>query len=218
MDITHLGHASFRLKGKKTAVITDPFDSAMVGIKFPKVTADIITVSHHHHDHDMVSAVAPASDKPPVVFDGPGEYESGGVEVVGIETFHDDKGGSERGKNTVYVIDVDGLYIVHCGDLGHKLTDAQVDMIERADVLMIPVGGHFTIDAKVAAEVVGQLEPSIVIPMHYGTTQLNQKNFSMLAPVSAFLKEMGVENVEPIAKLTVSRDKLPAEMQVVVLE
>ena len=149
---------------------------------------------------------------------GPGEYEADGVDVTGVATFHDNKEGAERGKNTMYKIDIDGVTILHCGDLGHKLTEEQVEFIDNVDVLLVPTGGFYTIDASQAAEVVTQLEPNIVIPMHYQREGLNQKIFGNLASVSAFLKAVGQENVVSSPKLKVTKDSLPQETQVVILE
>ncbi|MBI3956006.1 MBL fold metallo-hydrolase, partial [Candidatus Gottesmanbacteria bacterium] len=148
----------------------------------------------------------------------PGEYEVKGVGIVGVGVYHDDTGGSERGKNTIYRIELDGISVVHLGDLGHELSSAQVDSLDGVDILLIPVGGFYTIDAASAAKVVGEIEPRIVIPMHYLTAGLDQKAFGSLAVVEAFLKEMGKADVVPQPKLTISKDKMPEEMQVVVLQ
>lgn len=215
MEISYLGHAAFKLKGKSAAVITDPFDEGMVGLKFPKHSAaDIVTVSHPHPDHNATSVI----ENNPIVFAGPGEYESKGVDVLGISTFHDEKNGETRGKNTVFKIYIDGISIVHLGDLGHKLTEEQGELLDEIDVLLIPVGGFYTVDAKVAAEIATDLEPSIVIPMHYQRPGLNKDVFEKLSPVSSFLKEMGKDGIVPQPKLKVTKDSLPGETQVVVLE
>ncbi len=215
MDILPLGHASFKLRGKQATVVTDPYDGAKIGLKFPKnVEADIITVSHEHPDHNMVSAVSGS----PFVVHGAGEYEIKGVSVIGVSTFHDAEGGNVRGRNIAYRIEVDGVRFAHLGDLGHELTSQQLDILDGIDVLFVPVGGFFTIDAKVASAVVSEIEPKIVIPMHYSRTDLNPALVGKLAPVSVFLKEFGKEGIMPVPKLSVSKDKLPAEMQIVVLE
>ncbi len=196
-------------------MITDPYDSAMVGLKFPKdATATIVTVSHHHGDHNAVSAIAGS----PQVVQGPGEYDIAGVGIIGIASFHDADRGATRGKNTIYRIQVDGVSIAHLGDLGHALTSAEVENLDGVDILMIPVGGTYTIDANTAASIVHDVDPHIVIPMHYGRPELNQKAFSSLLPVSAFLKEIGKEDVVSQAKFTITKDKLPEELQVVVLQ
>ncbi|MBI4099962.1 MBL fold metallo-hydrolase, partial [Candidatus Microgenomates bacterium] len=198
MEIYPLGHSSFRIKGKTATVVTDPYDPAMIGLKFPKLDdVDIVTVSHDHGDHNAIGNL-PGT---PFVISGPGEYEVKGVTVVGVSTFHDDKDGADRGKNVVYNITVDGIRVCHLGDLGHKLTEAQVDAIGDVDVLLIPVGGTYTITSKTATEVVAQLEPLMVVPMHYDG-KLN------LEPVSNFLKEMGAEGIAPVSKLMISKEKL----------
>lgn len=215
MEITPLGHSSFKLRGKHAIVITDPFDPSMVGLKFPKHTeADIVTVSHDHHDHNAVSLIEGA----PFVVKGAGEYEVKGVGIVGIGVFHDEEKGAARGKNTIYRIEIDGVSVVHLGDVGHTLSTEQVEVLDGVDVLFVPVGGTYTIDASRAAAIIHEVEPSIVIPMHYGRPEFNQKAFGELAGVAAFLKEIGKEGLAPVAKLTVVKGKIPEGMQVVVLE
>lgn len=213
MEITYLGHSSFKISGKNGKVVTDPFDPSMLGIKFPKVEADIVTISHHHHDHDQYLNVGGN----PIVLTGSGEYEIKGIKVVGLGSYHDQTNGQDRGKNTVYRLEVDGVSVVHLGDLGHKLDDKQLDILDGVDILMVPVGGFFSLDAKQAAEVISQLEPKIVIPMHYHFTGINENNFGKLAAVDLFIKEVGKENITPVPKLTVSKDKLPVEQTIVVL-
>jgi L-ascorbate metabolism protein UlaG (beta-lactamase superfamily) len=215
MDITYLGHSSFKIRGKTATVITDPYDATAVGLKFPKhVEGDIVTVSHDHGDHNEVSAV----EGNPFIIHGPGEYEIKGIGVVGFPVFHDDQKGALRGRNTMYRIEVDGVSIVHLGDLGHMLTSDQVDNLDGVNVLMVPVGGLHTIDAATAVHLISEIEPSVVIPMHYGRPELNQKLFSQLSPISLFLKEIGKEGIAPLPKLVLSKDKIPSEMQVVILE
>ncbi len=215
MDITPLGHASFKIRTKAATIITDPYDSAMVGLKFPKnIEADVIIVSHDHQDHNAVAQIAAS----PFVVSGPGEYEVKGVHIRGIASFHDDAQGAKRGKNTLYHIEADGLRLAHLGDLGHTLSSSDIEQLGEVDILFIPTGGTFTIDAKQAAAIVNDIEPAIVIPMHYGRRELNQKEFGPLAPVSDFVKEMGKIGLMPQTKLSVTKDKLPEEMQVVVLE
>jgi L-ascorbate metabolism protein UlaG (beta-lactamase superfamily) len=214
MEIYPLGHASFKIKGKAAVVVTDPYDSSMVGLKFPKVeSVDIVTVSHQHQDHNATANISGS----PFVISGPGEYEVKGVTVVGTQTFHDSSAGSERGRNTVYTITMDALRLCHLGDLGHKLSDEQLAKVGDVDILFIPTGGFYTISAKTAAEVVAQLAPLVVIPMHYKRNGLSA-DFSALEPVENFLKEMGAEGVQPQPKLVISKDKLPETTTVVVLE
>lgn len=215
MEITYLGHSSVKLRGKLATIVTDPYASDMVGLKFPKhVACDIALVSHDHADHNAVAEL----EGSPVVVKGPGEYEIKGVGVVGISVFHDDEKGAKRGRNTMYRIDMDGVGIVHLGDLGHTLSAELVDELDGVDVLLVPVGGVYTIAAEQAVQIINEIDPSIVIPIHYGRPELNQKSFGDLAPLSAFLKEIGKEHVVPQSKLVVAKDKLPEELQVVVLE
>ena len=205
MEITYLGHSCFKLKGKAATVVTDPF--------LAKCEADIVTVSHSHADHNQLSKVSGS----PFVIDGGGEYEVKGISVIGVASWHDDKEGAQRGPNTIYVIEIDGLRVCHLGDLGHKLSDTQLEEIGSVDVVLVPVGGEYTIDAKQAGEVVKQLDPWITIPMHYQQPGLDKAAFGKLAGVDAFLTEMG-KDVTPVSKLVLTRDKLPQELQVVVLE
>src|SRR5579859_8137184 len=170
MDITYLGHACFKLKGKDTTVITDPYDSAMLGIKFEKADADIVTISHHHPDHDNISNVTNIKK----IVDGPGEYEVAGVSIIGIQTFHDDNKGADRGKNTIYVIEMDGFRLLHLGDLGHKLDEGQLKEIGTIDILFVPVDPTYNLNPKLAVEVVRQIGPSITIPMHFKNEELDE--------------------------------------------
>ncbi len=215
MDITSLGHASFKIRAKLVTIITDPYLSDMVGLKFPKnVEADIVTISHQHQDHNAVQNVSGS----PFIVSGPGEYEIKGVHIVGTSSFHDEEKGAKRGSNTMYHMEIDGVRLAHLGDLGHTLSSHDIEQLGEVDILFIPVGGIFTIDAKQAAEIITEIEPSIVIPMHYGKPELNQKTFGELASLAHFLKEMGKVGVVPQPKLSVTKDKLPEELQVIVLE
>lgn len=207
MEITYLGHASFRLRGKTATVVTDPYNEKLG--KYPRdVAADIVTVSHDHFDHNAFDKIQDSGFR----IQGPGEYEVKGVSIIGVHTWHDEKNGAERGVNTVYVIEVDGLRIAHLGDLGHRLSQDQLDEMGSIDLVMVPVGGVYTIDAKIAAEVVKQVDPWVAIPMHY--KQLNPE----LAGVEEFLKEIGKPEAVPMPKFVISADRLPTELQVVVLE
>lgn len=214
MDITHIGHSCFKLRGKSASVITDPFDPEMVGIKYSKLETDIVTISHGHNDHNFTGQLTGN----PTVISGPGEYEVKGIRIIGISSFHDGEGGTLRGRNIMYHIEIDGISIVHLGDLGHKLDEKQTEHLDRVDILLIPVGGIYTITAPEAVAVVSQLEPRITIPMHYGSSNLNQKNFGQLSDVISFLKEMAKEGIVAQPKLSITRDKLPIEPTVVVLE
>lgn len=211
MDITWLGHSAFKVKGKTAMVVIDPFDPESVGLKLPKLEADIVAISHDHGDHNFLQGVTGHS----FVATGPGEYEIKGISFVGTASWHDAAQGSDRGKNTVYTFNIDGVRLCHLGDLGQEsLTEAQVDEIGQVDILIVPVGGVYTIDAATAAKVVAQLEPKVVIPMHYKDPDLKLD----LEPVENFLKEMSKENVESQPKYSVTADKLPEELEVVVLQ
>lgn len=215
MDLYWYGQAMFRLKGKTKTVIIDPFDPEFVGLKFPKeIEADIVLSSHDHKDHnDSRSLLNPQGDQPPV-FKAPGEYEVGGVVITGIASFHDDSQGFKRGLNTIFHLLFDGLNIVHLGDLGQsKLAEEQTAQIGEVDILLIPVGSIYTINGKVAAGIVAQLEPKIIIPMHYFIEGLKFQ----LEPVDNFLKEMGVESITPQQKMSTTSEKLPEEPQVIIL-
>lgn len=214
MDISYLGHSSFRIKGKDAAVVTDPFDTKYVGLKFPSVEADIVTISHGHDDHNKAELVSGVKK----VIDGPGEYEIMGASILGFPSFHDSKKGAERGPNTIYVIEMDGLRLCHLGDLGHTLGDELVENLGDIDILMIPVGGEFTIDAGIAVTVVQAIEPSVIVPMHFQAPGLNPEVFAKLAPVDNFLKEVGL-TAERLPKFSVKKEEIIPEVQkVVVLE
>jgi len=215
MDITYLGHSSFKIKTKTASVITDPFDPKMVGLKFSGAEGEIVTVSHDHGDHNAVDKVSGVKK----VVNGPGEYEISGVSIYGYRTFHDNKEGAERGKNTVYAIEAEGLRIVHLGDLGHALSDELIEEIGDVDVLMIPVGGFFTIGPKEATEIVSKIEPFFVIPMHYKVDGMSGALSEKLLPVEAFLKECGISS-EVMPKFSIKKEDILEEQntKVVVLE
>ena len=216
MDIAWLGQACFKLKGKQAAVVIDPFDPEFVGLKLPKdLSADVVLSSHSHQDHNNLSSVAGE----PMQFSGPGEYEVKGVVITGISSYHDNSQGSERGLNTIFNVYMDGLNIVHLGDLGQdSLTEEQVAQIGEVDILLIPVGGVYTINGKIASYIVSQLEPKIVIPMHYKQSlPADAGKIEDLEGVEPFLKEMGTEGITGEAKLTITQEKLPEESQVVLL-
>lgn len=217
MDITYFGHSCFKLRGKNSSVVTDPYDKN-TGLTLPKISADIITSSHDHHDHNYVQAISNTSRRDePFIINAPGEYEIGRVSIFSVDTYHDTNGGADRGKNTAYMIHIDDIKIAHLGDLGHELSDKQVEQLNGVDVLLCPVGGYYTINPKQAVKVVNSVQPGFVIPMHYKTKDHNQKIFGKIAPLSEFLSEMGASEVEAHEKLTVSSTSLPEETEVVVL-
>lgn len=214
VDIWFYGQACFKVKGKNVSLVFDPYDANFTGLSPLKLEADIVCVSHNHEDHNNVRAVKTAAGEAPFVINGPGEYEKSGANVVGVASFHDDSAGRERGKNTIYSVLVDDVNIVHLGDLGQKkLTQEQVEAIS-CDVLLIPVGGVYTINGRDVPDIIAQLEPKIIVPMHY---KIEGLKFN-LEPVGDFLKAMGKENVQASSKLSVSQDRLGEEPEVVVLE
>lgn len=197
MDVVYFGHSSFKISGRDASVVTDPFDPNMVGIRYPKVSADIVTVSHDHGDHNNANGVSDVHK----LITGPGEYEVRGISIIGIGTYHDDAKGAERGNNTIYVYEVDGVRIAHLGDLGHKLTEAQVNAIGDIDVLMVPVGGVYTIDAQTAVDVTQSIEPNIIIPMHYKIPGMKEDVFGELSDSTKFTSALGAQ-VEEMPKLS----------------
>jgi L-ascorbate metabolism protein UlaG (beta-lactamase superfamily) len=208
VDITWLGHSCFKIRGSQAIIVTDPFPPD-TGYTLGKITADIVTVSHPHPSHSYNEGISGEHR----LVKGPGEYEISGVLMLGISTFHDAVKGQARGKNTVYLMEVDGVALCHLGDIGHVLSDGQAEELGNVDILMVPVGGVSTINASMAAETVRKLEPKIVLPMHYKTPRTTRE----LEPVDNFLKEMGVSLAEPRPKLTISKSNLPLSTQVIVL-
>lgn len=217
MIITYHGHSMFKLKGKRGTVVMDPYQDS-VGFEMPRLSGDIVTVSHQHDDHnaaDQISGTARRDD--PFIITEPGEYEVGGISVFGTKTYHDDDEGAERGPNTVYTVLVDGIRVCHLGDLGHELTAEQLDSIGVVDILLVPVGDVYTIGPEMAVKTIRAFEPSIAIPMHYRTPEHNQDTFAEVKPLEEFTKEFGVEP-DPEEKLDISRSKLSDETELVVLQ
>ena len=211
MEINYLGRSCFKVIGKKISILIDPFDSEQVGIKLGKQDADVVISTHNHKDHNNLSVL---KNEDYLLLDSPGEYEVKESEFIGVSGFHDDKEGEERGKITMFAFEVDGIKIAHLSDIGCELSGPQLDCLDGVDILMLPVGGFYTIDAKKAIKVISQIEPKIVIPMHYSNTTEVSDN---LAPVSEFIHEMALtpENLE---KLKLTKKELPEELQVVVLK
>jgi len=214
MHIIWHGQSFFQLqtslnKGEQTTIAIDPFDET-TGLKVPSLAADILLVTHDHHDHNNKKAIKGE----PFLIEEPGEYEVKEVFIQGIPSFHDEEGGKKRGVNTIYTLEVEEMRICHLGDFGQKeLTEDQLEQIGDIDVLMIPVGGEFTVDAKGAAHIISQIEPKVVIPMHYAIPKLKIK----LDEADKFLKEIGKKSVVPQQKLLIKKKDLPLETQVVVL-
>jgi len=209
MIITWYGQACVRLQSKDTAVVFDPYHSS-IGIKLPKLSADVVCVTHDHDDHNNVAAVSGN----PFVVSTPGEYEVKGIFIYGFASFHDEVEGKERGTNTIYSVEYENIQITHLGDLGTtKLTDEQLERFEGTDILFIPVGGVYTIDAKQAVDVISQIEPRIIIPIHYKIPKLKYK----LDPVDVFMRAQGVKNGEPQESLKILKKDLPQEKTEIVI-
>src|SRR5260370_5420436 len=207
MEISWLGHSCFQVRGKNVTLITDPFPPQS-GYSLGKVNAPIVTISHNHAGHNYIQGVGGN----PRVVRGPGEYEISDVLITGVASYHDTKRGQELGRNTIYVIHMDDLIICHLGDLGHTLQEEQLEEVADADVLLVPIGGQNTINAAQAAEVISQVEPRIIIPMHYHPATGEASN-----ALDKFCREMGIETINTQPKLIVTRSALPAETQVVIL-
>lgn len=209
MDITWFGHACFRVRERGVTIVADPY-SKEIGYSMPRVRADVVTVSHGHSGHGW----AQATRGHPRVLQCAGEYEIGGVFITAVPTFHDASGGQERGQNLTFVYDFGDLTACHLGDLGHILDQEQMEAVNGVNVLLAPVGGGSGLSASQAADLVAEIEPNIVIPMHYRLPGLDRD----LAPVDGFLKAMGVPDVEAQEMLRVRRSSLPEGTQVVVLQ
>lgn len=208
MIISYLGQSCFKIQDKLgpegRTVTTDPFDKE-TGLKVPNFESNIVTVSHDHHDHNNVKALR----GDPFVIDSPGEYEVGGVMVQGIVSKH----GDSDEENIIFRIEMDGMAMAHLGDLGHTLTEKQLEELDGIDILFVPVGGKYTLDYKKAVEVISQIEPRIVIPMHYKIKGLKID----IEDETKFIKELGMEPTRE-DKLKINKKDLPQEgMELVVL-
>jgi L-ascorbate metabolism protein UlaG (beta-lactamase superfamily) len=210
MDITWYGHSCFRIAERgKAAIVTDPFDESL-GYEIPRLKAEIVTISHAATGHNHLDALKSYDH----VIDGPGEYEVGGVFIIGVATY--DISLEQPRQNVVYVFDYDNnLTIAHLGDLDHVPNQSMIDTLGPIDVVMVPVGGGGALTSSQAAEVISLLEPSIVIPMHFRTDALRGLD---LDPVDRFLKEMGVNDYQEEPMLRITSGALPEQTQVILLD
>ncbi len=218
MEITWYGSACVRLRGKEGVVVADAFPS-VVGPTGRGLTADLVTYSHpepapagaaRSNGHRPADAV-PTSLQPAFRLDGPGEYEIHDVLVTGVRTARDEAKGTERGLNTAFVVQLDGLHAIHLGDLGHALTEEQLKEIGTVDLACVPIGGHLS--AAKAAEVVAQLEVTLVIPLLVAGNEADAQS-----ALAKFLHEMGVKDLTPQPRLTVTVSSVPQETTVALLE
>ena len=216
MNIQWFGQSCFKIEGEKSTLVMDPF-GAKYGLKLPRLAADVVTISHQHEDHNNVSAIKSTSDQPPFVISEPGEYEIKNIFIYGIPSFHDNESGKQKGENVIYRAEIDGISLAHLGDLGHLLTNGQIEKLEGVDILFIPVGGTYTINAKQATEVISQIEPRLVIPMHFQLPEL--KLGAKIDGVDKFCKEIGICPTERPNKFKVAKKDLPQEdLRVVILQ
>ena len=207
MDLTWLGEGCFRLRGREGVVLTNPPDPRS-GHAIPKTAADLVTFSSEE------SGSLRSVGGEPVVITGPGEYEVHDVLVTGVGSYRDEDRGAKRGKNTVFAIRLDDLVICHLGDLGHALSSADIEKIGEVDILLVPVSGaEVNLSATKAAEIVHHFEPKVVVPMSFDPDSPKADS-----PYHKFLHELGVKDLSPVAKLSVTRSSLPAEIQVVALD
>lgn len=208
MQIQWFGQSFFKIQGKAIEdiiIAIDPFNDSY-GLKVPKFQADILMISHDHNDHNNTKAIMGN----PFIINGPGEYETKGVIINGIPAYHDDKNGQERGQITMYKFNFENFNIAHLSDLGHQLNNEQISQLGTVDILMVPVGGQFTIDAKTAHKVITDIEPRIIIPMHYHLSGLKFKSGKNLDSLESFLKEAGYKS-EVTDKLKIAAKDLPQE-------
>lgn len=210
MEISYLGHSCFKIKTKTGTVITDPY-GAMTGFKMPAVSADAVIISHAHEDHNNNAGVTGTSRrKEPFIISEAGEYEIDGISIFGFQTYHDSSEGKERGKNLICVIQAEDLRILHLGDLGHVLSDKLIEDLDGIDVVMIPVGGFYTINAETAVKVIESIEPSYVLPMHYKTKAHDEKAFGELTDLTKFTESYG-HTVKSVKTLLLSKLSLPQD-------
>lgn len=216
IKLEYLGHSAFLLEAEGFRLLMDPY-SPQVGYGKLEVEADVVTISHEHMDHNYAAAAPEARIIRGLTPDGLGwediSFSEGNISIFGLSTYHDDASGKLRGRNTGFVFDIGEIRLVHLGDLGHILGEADVEKLSPVDVLIVPVGGHYTIDAAEAKEVVAQLSPSVVIPMHYQTSTTQNWPIETAKP---FLEGENVREKE--SQVLISRDTLPEEREVWMLE
>ncbi|GIK75435.1 MAG: MBL fold metallo-hydrolase [Chloroflexota bacterium] len=214
MDITWYGLSCFRIREGGVTIICDPYDKS-VGLTLAKARADIVTVSHDRAGHNAVDRIT----GDPKILTGPGEYEVKNVFITGLTTYHRRDGSHAPERNVAFFFEFGGLTVGHMGDIGEVPAQSEIEELNigEVDVLMVPVGGGDTLDPARAVELVGLLEPRLVIPMHYNHPGLGEDLATKLESVDKFLKEFGAANIEPVDTLKVAKSTLPEETQVVLL-
>ena len=212
MKIRYLGHSCFLLtESTGTRILTDPYGD--VGFKLPRVEADVVSISHGHYDHNNVKGVG----GDPIVLDKEGQYEVGGVEIIAVKSYHDNANGGERGENLIFKFRLDGIEVCHLGDLGEECSSSLIEMLLPVHVLLIPVGGNYTIDAEQAKEYVDRIMPAIVIPMHYKTKGLNID----VDKVDEFIDKFESDDVEELedSEIELFRDDITEDStKIIVME
>ena len=214
MNIIWKGQSCFQItssqnKNHQVSIVIDPFDKE-TGLRVPKLQADLVLVTHDHHDHNNIKAVT----GDPLIIEGPGEYDVKGVTINGIAGFHDNSQGKERGNIAIYTLEAEEIRLCHLADLGQKeLSSEQLDKIGEVDILMIPIGGTYTINSEEAIKIMSQIEPRITIPMHYKIPKLSIK----LDPVDKFLKALNIKKLEASVKLSVKKKDISTEEAKIIL-
>jgi len=215
MQIIWQGQSCFQIitlvkKNSQVNIVIDPFEET-IGLKLPKLEADILLITHNHQDHNNIKGVLGKA----FIIDGPGEYEVKEIYIQGIKSWHDSSLGKERGDNTIYTIETEEMKICHLGDLGQKeLSAEQIEKIGQVDILMVPIGGFYTISAKEAIKIMSQIEPKITIPMHYQIPKLKIR----LDGLDKFLKTIGIKSIEPLTKLSIKKKDLIEEVKIIILK
>ena len=210
MIIQWFGQSYFKIETKNKIIALDPYFEDSLGFKPPRFKADILLISHPHEDHNNKAAILGE----PFILEGPGEIEKEGIFIEGVLSYHDNRLGRDRGYNTIYKIETEDLTLCHLGDLGEKiLKEETLEKLSEIDVLFIPVGGIYTIDAEEAVAIINQIEPKIVIPMHY---QLKDSKIKLEA-LEKFLKAFG-KKPEELDKLVIRKTQLPQETKLIVLK
>jgi len=212
VQIKWYGQSCFEVKTKDTIIVFDPY-SDDIGLKLPELSADIVLVSHEHFDHNNVGAVKGREKEKPFVISSPGEYEISDFYISGISSFHDKSEGKERGLNTIYTVSGEDIKFCHLGDLGTGLSDEDLEKIGDVDILFVPVGGVYTISAEEALSVINQIDPKIVIPMHYKISGLNAN----LDGLNEFASQVKISDLEGQDVLDIKKADLPAEEREIVV-
>ena len=209
MKISWLGHSCFKIKCKEIDLVIEPYSDS-IGIKMPKVKADAVLVTHNHDDHNNISAITGN----PLIINGPGEYEMKGTFIYGKRAYHDNKNGLERGAITIYLIEEAGITVAHLGDFNQDdLVDEQMEFLKNVDVLLVPVGGTYSLNSDGAIKIINEIEPRVIIPMHYKCPGVKIS----LDGVDKFINEIGL-SPEKLDEFKISKESLPQnDMKLVIL-